>query len=166
MMRRLLSTAKNSDQRQAISDQFLLNAARCSLLARPAYIFLLSVLFIAAIAVSIVGSYLLLSIASLQNGLALENATESIELAQSCGERALHSLLTDNTYPGGETVMLLGGTCTISAVGGYGNQDRVLCVEGVSGSNTRRLEIFIIRLLPSIRISSWREVATITACSS
>ena len=133
---------------------------------RPAYIFLLSVLFIAAIAVSIVGSYLLLSIASLQNGLALENATESIELAQSCAERALHTLLTDNAYAGGETVALLGGTCTIYAVGGYGNTDRVLCVEGVSGSNIRRLEISILQILPSIQISSWREVATITACSS
>lgn len=136
------------------------------LTARPAYIFLLSVLFIAAIAVSIVGSYLLLSIASLQNGLALENATQSIELAQSCGERALKTLLTDSSYSGNETVTLFGGTCRIYAIGGYGNADRTLCVEGVHGNNTRRLEIFILRLLPSIQISSWREVATITACST
>ncbi len=143
-------------------------ATVCNFLSskRPAYIFLLSVLFIMAIAISIVGSYLLLSIASLQNGMALEQASQSLELASTCAERAFISLLDDNAYAGDEEITFPEGSCFIYPVGGFGNENRTLCAEGISGQHTRRIEIILSRILPSIQVYSWREVAEITACES
>ncbi len=132
---------------------------------RPGYIFLLSVLFISAITLSVIGSYLLLSIAAVQNGMTLQESAQTLEYANTCAERGLMSLLLDSGYVGSENFTFENGECTILRIGGFGNQNRTLCTEGKSGSHTRRMEIVIKRLLPSIEMYSWQEVATITACS-
>ena len=134
-------------------------------LPRSGYIFLVSVLFVSAIAISVLGSYLLLSIASLENGVTYEQSTQALEHAQTCAERGLMSLFLDSGYAGQETIVLPSGTCDILQPGGFGNENRTLCTEGVSGAHTRRFEIVLEHLLPSIQVYSWQEVATITACS-
>lgn len=134
-------------------------------LAHPGYIFLISVLFITVIAISVVGSYLLLSISSLQNGLALQQATQAVELASTCAERSLHALMANNGYAGGEEFSFTEGECYVYPVGGYGNENRTICTEGISGAHTRRMEIVILRILPSVQVFSWREVGDISACS-
>ena len=133
--------------------------------SRDGYIFLLSVLFVSAIAVSVVGSYLMLSIASMKNGMTFQSSSQSLELAHTCAERGLLKLFEDSGYAGSETLNFTEGTCEILKTGGFGNENRTVCVEGISGAHTRRFEIIISALLPSIQIYSWQEVATITACS-
>lgn len=133
--------------------------------SRSGYIFLISVLFVSAIAVSVLGSYLLLSIAAMENGITYQASGQSLENAQTCADRGLMSLFLDSAYVGVESVTLTNGTCDILKPGGFGNDNRTLCVEGISGAHTRRIEIVIERLLPSIQIYSWKEVAIITACS-
>jgi len=118
-----------------------------------------------AIAISIVGSYLILSIASLQNGLALMQASQALELATTCAERGFVELMDDSAYAGDETFEFTEGNCSILPPEGFGNENRTLCVEGVSSQHTRRLEIVLARVLPSIQIYSWREVATISSCA-
>ena len=133
--------------------------------SRKGYIFLISVLFVSAVAVSVLGSYLLLSIASLENGVTFQASNQALENAQTCAERGLMSLFLDSGYTGNETVSLSNGSCEILTPGGFGNDNRTLCVEGLSGAHTRRVEIVLERLLPSIQVYSWAEVATITSCS-
>jgi hypothetical protein len=132
---------------------------------RPGYIFLISVLFVSAIVVSTIGSFTLISIGSLQNGLTFQASAQAMENANTCAEIGLMSLFLDSGYTGNESLTLNEGTCEILQPGGYGNSNRTLCVEGMSGNHTRRMEVIISSLLPSISVFSWQEVATITACS-
>lgn len=132
---------------------------------RKGYVFLISVLFVSAVAVSVLGSYLLLSIAAMENGLTFEASNQALENAQTCAERGLMSLFVDSGYVGNETVNLSDGSCEILQPGGFGNEDRTLCLEGISGTHTRRIEIVLEQLLPNIQVYSWAEVATITSCS-
>lgn len=127
---------------------------------RPGYIFLITVLVIGAIATTAAVSLILLGIAAEQSGATVQQSAQALEMAQTCAERALRSLRADITYDGGETVTLdPGGTCTIHPIGGSGNDERTLCIEGLSGNALRRLEIAIADLYPRIRIDDWREVA-------
>lgn len=132
---------------------------------RPGYVFLISILFVSAIVLSAIGSYTLISIGSLQNGITFQASAQALENAHTCAESGLMQLFLDNGYTGNESVTLDEGSCEILQPGGYGNESRTLCVEGMSGDHTRRMEIVISRLLPSIQVFSWQEVATITACS-
>lgn len=132
---------------------------------RKGYIFLISVLFVSAIAVSVLGSYLLLSIASMENGLTLQQSMQALENAHTCAERGLMSLFLDSEYPGKENITLSDGSCYILQPGGFGNENRSICVEGTFGSHTRRMEIVLERVLPSIQVYSWQEVASISSCS-
>ena len=133
--------------------------------ARPGYIFLLSILFLSAITISALGSYLMLSIASMENGITFEGSVQALENANTCAERGLMALFLDSGYAGLETVNLPNGSCEILKTGGFGNENRTLCTEGIYGAHTRRMEIAIQRLLPNIAIYSWAEVASITSCS-
>jgi hypothetical protein len=132
---------------------------------RPGYIFLISVLFVSAIVVSTIGSFTLISIGSLQNGLTFQASAQAMENANTCAEIGLMNLFINSGYTGNESLTLTEGTCEILQPGGYGNSNRTLCVEGISGNHTRRMEVVISSLLPSISVFSWQEVSNITACS-
>lgn len=135
---------------------------------RQGYVFLITVLFVGIIGLSIMSTYFILSTASLQNGWALEQSAQSLAYAETCAEQALHSLTVNTNYSGEEFLAFeedLGGSCEILRVGGSGNTNRTLCVEGIAGDSTRRLEILIDRVLPSVQISSWQEVSFFTVCS-
>ena len=132
---------------------------------RQVYIFLISVLFVSAVAVSVMGSYLMLSIAAMENGITFQSSAQALENAQTCAERGFISLFLDSGYTGAETISVNNGSCEILKPGGFGNDNRTLCTEGISGAHTRRIEIVLERLLPNIQVYSWKEVATITSCS-
>ncbi len=129
------------------------------------YVFLLSVLVLGAVATAVVGSFLILGIASLQTGQSLEKSSQAFAFAQTCAERALNNIFDDIEYTGNESLTFEEGTCDILVIGGSGNNNRTICTEGTSKNATRRLQIIVERVLPSISVYSWEEVSIITACS-
>ncbi len=132
---------------------------------RGGYVFLLSVLIIGAIAASMMITLSLLGLTAEQNGFSYLQSMQAEEYARSCAERAFRSLRADLTYDGGETFTYTRGSCTIRRTGGSGNSDRVLCITGVSGLSTRRLEIALSQVYPRITVSSWKLVTDFsTAC--
>jgi hypothetical protein len=134
-------------------------------LRHPGYIFLISVLVIGSIATTTAVSLILLGLATQQTGLAVVQSAQALELAQTCAERGLRSLHADLTYAGGDTFSFTSGTCVIHHVGGAGNANRTLCVEGDSGNTVRRLEILIRKLYPQTTVASWKEVSAYSLCS-
>ncbi|MDD5751185.1 MAG: hypothetical protein PHS73_01540, partial [Candidatus Peribacteraceae bacterium] len=126
---------------------------------------LLSVLMIGVIAMATMSSILLISIGILRSGFAFQQSVQSIALAHTCAESALRSLWEQSDYTGNESVALPEGECDILRVGGAGNENRSVCVEGRAGDTVRRFEIILQRILPSIQITSWTEVEHFTACS-
>lgn len=137
-----------------------------SLTNRPGYVFLLSIIMVGAIAVATLSSLLMIGVGSLRIGLTVRQSEQARSLALTCAERALRSLWEDTAYAGGEALTLEEGECDILSVGGSGNENRSICAEGRVGSTVRRYEILLGRVLPSVRVSAWREVAQFTACSS
>lgn len=143
----------------------MLTAIRYPLSARRGYIFLVSVLVIGAIASASAFTLLLLGLAQEQSGFTVVQSVQALELAETCVERAFHSLRDDPAYAGGEHFSLTGGSCSIGRIGGAGNEERTVCVEGFGGDAVRRLEVSVQRLYPSVEIEGWKEVAVFsTAC--
>lgn len=132
---------------------------------RGGYTFLLSVLFIGAIATAVASTLLLLAWMEMRDSQVLERSQRAFLLAQDCADRGLLELFRDNAYVGGETLTTSDGGCSILLVGGSGNENRTLCTEGISGGAVRRLEIILQRILPSVQILSWQEVSHISLCS-
>ncbi|MBU2259847.1 hypothetical protein KKC44_04545, partial [Patescibacteria group bacterium] len=105
---------------------------------RSGYTFLLSVLFVGAIAITVTGTMLLLGWLTLRNAQIIEQSGRSFELAMTCAEHGLIELFEDGNYMGDEDLTLSDGTCSILRTGGSGNENRTLCTEGMSGGTTRR----------------------------
>ncbi len=135
-----------------------------SLPSRPGYAFLLSVLAIGAIASTTFLSEMLLGWAAEQNGLILTQSHQANEYAEGCAERALKSLYADPTYAGEFTAKFPNGSCIMKPIGGTGNDNRTLCVQGLSGNAVKNIEILIGQIYPSIKIASWQTVPAFTLC--
>lgn len=132
---------------------------------RKGYVFLLSVLIIGAIASEMVVTLMLLGLSAEQNGLSYLQSVQAEEYARSCAERAFRSLRNDLTYDGGEYITFTYGSCQIRHTGGSGNADRVLCIEGITGRTTRRLQISLAKVFPRVEVTSWEMVSDFTtAC--
>lgn len=132
--------------------------------AHPGYIFLVSVLMIGVISSTTLLSLLLLGWAAEQNGQLSVQSQQSLEYMQTCAERSIRSLRLDPTYTGEERYRFGSDSCYIRVIGGSGNNDRTICLEGLSGNVTRRMEIRVSALFPSVVIRSWQEVSAFSYC--
>lgn len=131
---------------------------------RPGYVFLLSVLFIGAIAMTAAAVLVILGIAASKSGLSFTQSAQALQNAETCVERALRSLRLDSSYAGDETMTLTQGSCTLLTIEGYGNANRPICAVGEYGQATRRLEVSVKELRPSGTIYSWQEVSDFSLC--
>ena len=125
----------------------------------------MTVLFVGVIAFTVLSSYLILSVTALQSSRSVELSTQSLANAHACIERALLELQEDINYAGDETLTLESGTCTLLEVGGSGTQNRTVCATGAIDNSTRKMEVVIDTVLPSLVISYWREASTFTYCT-
>lgn len=132
---------------------------------RNGYVFLFSVLVVGTISSVLVVSMLLIGIALERGGLTIQQSAQSFALAQTCMERAILSLQEDLQYGGGTELTFTEGSCTILRVGGNGNEDRTVCVQGEAGTSVRRIEALLSQVIPVTRVSSWQEVTNFTLCS-
>ncbi len=132
--------------------------------SRPGYIFLVTVLMIGAIASTTLLSLLLLGWAAEQNGFLAVRSQQALEYMLTCSERSLRSLRLDPVYVGDERFTFENGSCYVHLIGGAGNLNRTICVEGLSGNITRRMELQIGRLFPLVTVNSWQEVSSFTQC--
>lgn len=132
--------------------------------SRPGYIFLITILVIGSIATATATSLLLLGWAAEQNGLLVAQSTQAYEYAQACVERGLRELRSDLSYAGSESFTFTRGTCALMGIGGNGSMNRTICAEGQSGDATRRIEVAIDTLLPSVTVQSWNDVSSFSLC--
>ena len=128
------------------------------------YFLLISIILIGAIAASILSSLFMLGISAGQLVTSVAQSKQAFGIVQGCAEEALLKLHNDPTYSGNESFVIGGGTCDVLTVGGIGNNNRSLCLEGVNGDTVRRIEIVINQVLPKTTIYSWQEVSSFTLC--
>lgn len=132
--------------------------------SRSGYILLITILIIGAIASAILTSLLMLGTSASQVSQSVHQANQALGAAQGCADYALLKLRQSPSYAGDETLTLSTGTCEILSVGGIGNNNRLVCAEGVAGDSVRRLEIVVNQVLPQTKIFSWQEVAVFSLC--
>lgn len=132
---------------------------------RTAYVFLISVLFIGAIAMTTAATLVILGIGAQRNSQVYAQSSQALANAETCVERALQSLRISLSYVGNETLPLANGTCQLLAIGGSGNFNRIICAKGIAGNVTRRIEVRVQELLPRGTITVWQEVSAFTLCS-
>lgn len=132
--------------------------------SHPGYMFLVTVLVIGAMSAATAVSLMLLGWAAEQNGYLVQQTAQADEYARSCFERAVRTLRADPSYAGSETITFSIGSCFIRPVTGDGWNDRRLCIEGRSGQSVRRLEATVSELFPTVRLSSFAEVANFSLC--
>lgn len=139
---------------------------RSPLSQRHGYILLISILAIGVISSAVVSSLMFLGTSAGQISLAIQQSTQAMGLAQACSEYALTQLRNNPQYAGNDVVQIGNGTCDIYLIGGIGNNNRLLCIEGVLGDTYRRLEIVVKEVLPKTTITSWQEVTQFSLCST
>lgn len=132
---------------------------------RGGYVLLLSILVMGVIASTIVASLLMLGTASNRASFTVQQTAESLSFADACAEYALFALTKSSDYQGGQTLTFPEGTCDILPIGGFGNNDRFVCVEATTSDVVRRIEIIVQQLLPQTKIQSWQEVVGFSLCS-
>lgn len=131
---------------------------------RDGYVYLLMVLFVGMIALTVLGSYMILSVTALQSSRSVLTSMQALSNAHTCTERAILALQEDLAYGGNETITLTEGTCTLATIGGTGSTDRTICATGTVDNITRRIEVYINSMLPGVSIGSWKEVTSFTQC--
>jgi hypothetical protein len=128
------------------------------------FILLISILMIGAIASAILSSLLLLGISANQVSLSVKESTQAFAGARGCAEVAMLKLRQSPSYAGNEFLTLGTGQCEILPIGGIGNNNRSVCIEGTSGEAMRRLEVAVNQVLPQTTVYSWQEVSIFSLC--
>lgn len=126
--------------------------------SRRAYIALISILIVGAVALSVAISSAILAIAQGRNGLLAQNLTEAKSLANACAEKVLMDLKDSESYAGNETVNLGSGQCQIYPIENLGGQVRVVKVSGSVNQTTKKIKINISQINPMMIFTSWLEV--------
>ncbi len=151
--------ARHETQQRCVSTVALLPRER------GAYVFLISVLFVGAIAMSTAATLVVLGVGSMKSSMTTVQSVQAMHHAETCVERALRSLRTSVSYAGNETLTLTNGSCVLMPIGGSGNMNRTICAKGIVGNVVRRVEVQVSSLRPTGTISSWQEVADFRLCS-
>ncbi len=132
--------------------------------SHPGYVFLLSVLAVGTIAAVTIVSLALLGTSALRSSQSYRDSVQAFQNAQSCAERALLAIHADQEYAGDEMITFTHGDCRILPLGGFGSVDRSICIEGRNEDALRRVAVHVGRIIPSIQITSWKEVLEFTTC--
>lgn len=122
------------------------------------YIALISVLVVGAVGMSITVSLLLLGVQSTNTTLVTQQHTYAKALADACAEEALQEIRDSTSFTGSGNITLGQGTCSYT-VTDQGGQNRTVTASGEVGAITRKVEVIIDSINPTIEIVSWEEAA-------
>ena len=107
----------------------------------------------AAIASTIIGSVILVSIATNSASGKTQVGSEALDVAESGVENALLRLLRDPSYTG-ETVAIGSGSAVISVTG---SGPKTIVSQGTVGSHTRTIQAVASESAGVLTVTSWRE---------
>lgn len=121
------------------------------------YIGLISVLIVAAVAVTVATTVIGLGISSSRSSFAGVQSAQARGLANACAETALQRIRDFLPFSGNGTLTLGQGSCNFTVTRLTG-QNRTVVAAGFVGSMVRRVSISVTQINPEILFSSWQEV--------
>lgn len=123
------------------------------------FVALISILIIGAVVLVISIGLSLRSISETDMSLSQQQANNALSLANLCAEQALMKLESVLNYSGSETLNIDGNSCSILAITGSGNTNRIVTTQSAVGGYTRKVKVVVSQISPIMQISSWNEVA-------
>ena len=124
------------------------------------YITLVSVLVVGAVGIAITTSLLLLGVGSSQTSYAYQQSNQAKFLANACAEEALQQIRDSTLFAGSNSLTLGQGTCTYTVINTTPTgQERTITASGTVGTIIRKVVIFINKINPTMKVTSWQEVA-------
>lgn len=124
---------------------------------KNAYVTLISVIILGAISILVLTTSISVDTESIYATEILSQGKQAKAYADSCAERAVDLLKQNTAYVGGESYVLTNGSCTVSAVSGTGNTNRVFTATGISEDSTRKVAVTVTTVNPTTVIGSWKE---------
>ncbi|MEO6729460.1 MAG: hypothetical protein ABIM99_06080 [Candidatus Dojkabacteria bacterium] len=125
---------------------------------KKAYVTLISVIILGAISILVLTTTIAIDTESIFATDVMDQGKQAKAFADTCAERAIDSLKQNNTYTGTETVNFTSGSCTLGAVSGSGNSNRVFLSTGIFKNATRKVSVTVTTVNPTTVIGSWQEV--------
>lgn len=125
---------------------------------RSAYIALLSVIIVGAIATAIAVTFTLLGIGLSATSFAQEQAGQARGLANACLEEGLQQIRSSTPYTGSGSLNIGQGTCTYT-VSNLGGSNRLVIASSTVGTIIRKVKTNVTAINPTIVTNSWLEVA-------
>lgn len=125
---------------------------------RDGFIALTSVLIIQAVTLAIVLAVGLRSIGESNMSGGEHQSHRALAMANLCAELALMRLESVRQYAGNETITIGSDSCQILAIEGVGNTNRKVITQSTVAGYTKRMNITLQRISPTMQITSWKEV--------
>jgi len=122
------------------------------------FITLVTVLIVGVVGVSIASSLILLGVDASRTSFAEERSARARALANTCAEDALERVRISPSYTGTATNIFPDGSCAYT-IASQGGENRTIAASGTIDTIIRKSKISIDRINPTIRITSWQEVA-------
>ncbi len=122
------------------------------------YIALTTVLIVGLVSSVIMVSLLSLGMSYTRSSASSSASAQARSLATACSEEGLRQLRANGNFTATNTAVVLGaGTCTYSVVN-TGGTTRQIDARGDVGTVTRKQQVNVSALNPTIIISSWQDV--------
>lgn len=125
---------------------------------KPAFVVLLAILIIGAVAAAVAVSLLLIGVSQTKSSLVQDNSAQARVAAESCIEEALEQIREDANYSGTVTLAVGNASCQYTVVKGSG-EARTITASATSMNVVRKVRVTVGRIFPTIEITSWQEVA-------
>lgn len=120
-------------------------------------VLLITVLIIAAVSASVASSLILKGTDKLQISSNYSDSAKAKALVDSCAETALAEIKLNNALIGAFSTTINGQNCSYNIID-TSAQNRTVQVWASINNNTKRLQIDISQLSPTIIITSWQQV--------
>jgi len=123
--------------------------------------------FIALISILILGAMMLVisigvslrSIGETDMALSEQESHRALALANLCAEQALMKLESILSYSGNESIIIGSESCDILAISGSGNFTRTVKTQSTVSGHTKKVQVVVSQISPTMQIASWEEVA-------
>jgi len=127
---------------------------------REGYIALLTVLILGAVMVLFLTGGLFRAAGVSKMRIQEEASARAQVAATACAEQALYSLLNSTSYVGGELLPVSDDTCYVRTIGGTGNTNRTVQTTSTVLGVTRKIQVNVATVQPTLSISAWRDVTS------
>lgn len=125
---------------------------------RHGFIALTSVLIIQTVTLAIVLAVGLRSVGESNMSGGEQQSHRALALANLCAELAMMRLESVLQYAGNQTITVGSDTCQILTIEGSGNLNRKVKTQSTIAGYTKKMNVTVTRISPSMQITSWKEV--------